>query len=50
MEDKTGDVRLVDGQRKRVPAIEPFPIHQTAALSPPRAIEVKKKRWWQFWR
>ena len=50
MQEKTGDERSEDGQRKRASAIEPVPIHQTATLPPLKVIEIKNRRWWQFWR
>lgn len=49
-EAKVGDEKLSEENRERERGIQRIPLHQTATLAPLEAIEIKKKRWWQFWR
>jgi len=47
---QTGGERKSEKQTKMANDIPGVPIHQTAPLAPLKVIEIKKKRWWQFWR
>jgi hypothetical protein len=47
---KTFGERPIEKQMKKTNDIPAAPIHQTAPLAPLKVIEIKKKRWWQFWR
>jgi hypothetical protein len=37
-------------QSKRAIDLQSIPLHQTATQAPLEEIEIKKKRWWQFWK
>jgi len=50
MPGKTDGERSNEGQRKTAIEIQSVPLHQTASLPPLERIELKKKRWWQFWK
>jgi len=47
---KTGGERKSKKQTKMAKDIPGGALHQTAPLAPLKVIEIKKKRWWQFWR
>ncbi|HNQ54200.1 MAG TPA: hypothetical protein PLQ24_02715 [Methanothrix sp.] len=47
---KTGGERKSKKQTKMAKDIPGVALHQTAPLAPLKVIEIKKKRWWQFWR
>jgi hypothetical protein len=47
---ETSGERKSEKQTKMANDIPGVPIHQTAPLAPLKPIEIKKKRWWQFWR
>jgi hypothetical protein len=40
--------KVSEEQRKRLRDLQQVPLHQTAMLSPPKKIEIKKKYWWQY--